>query len=86
MARRVSRRQDEIDEDPSPEDIEAFGDVTTTCPNCRATLYDDVAICWKCGEAQGAARKSAYGKPWVIVVAVLLAAVMVLGITGRLFF
>jgi uncharacterized protein (DUF983 family) len=42
---------DELDEDPSAEDMERFGDVTQKCPKCGTELYDDVEICWNCGHA-----------------------------------
>lgn len=45
------RDDDDLDEAPSEEDLERFGDATVTCPSCGATLYDDVAMCYKCGRA-----------------------------------
>jgi uncharacterized protein (DUF983 family) len=42
---------DELDEAPSEEDLERFGDVTQKCPQCGTELYDDVEVCWKCGHA-----------------------------------
>jgi hypothetical protein len=68
-------RRSEFDEFPSDEDIERFSDVTFKCPECGTELYDDVAICWNCGHAVGARVNPGEGIPrWVIVVAVLVAA------------
>lgn len=71
MAARRSRRLDD-DEGPSPEDIDAFGDATRPCPNCGATLHDDVELCWKCGHALGGRASATDGKPvpiwvWIVV-------------------
>jgi hypothetical protein len=41
------------DEGPSQADVERFGDVTTKCPECGTELYDEAAVCWKCGHAIG---------------------------------
>ena len=79
MANRIQRPvdQDEIDEGPSPEDIEAFGDVTRECPKCKAEMYDDVEICWKCGHILS--RADTPGNPkWVVAVAVVVLAVIIL--------
>jgi hypothetical protein len=73
-ARRKGRPQN--DEGPSDEDLERFGDVTQTCPKCGVTLYDDVVVCWKCGHALLTRPK---GPPlWVVIVAIMMAAVLVL--------
>ena len=41
-----------IDEDPSPEDIERFGDDRDTgyCPSCGAEIWDEAELCPKCGQ------------------------------------
>ncbi len=68
-------KRSEFDEFPSDEDIERFGDVTYTCPECGTQLYDDVDLCWNCGHAVGARVDPGEGIPrWVIVVGILLAA------------
>jgi len=69
MARRPinPNNQDELDEGPSQADIEAFSGVTRPCPQCKAELYDDAQLCWKCGHALSSAPA---GKPgWVVAVA-----------------
>jgi uncharacterized protein (DUF983 family) len=70
MAPRRSVRDD--DDGPRAEDLEAFGDATRRCPECGATLHDDVDLCYKCGRALGS---SADAKPlpvWVMVVVGLI--------------
>lgn len=66
------------DEGPSPEDLERFDDPTILCPECGCTLYDDVEVCWNCGQALDGRRT---GKPpaWVLAVVVVLVAVMIWG-------
>lgn len=61
----------ELDEGPSAEDIERFGDVTQRCPNCDTELFDDVAVCWNCGHALSDSRSSGPSR-WTIVVVVLV--------------
>lgn len=56
-------------EDPSPEDIERFSDVTRKCPSCGKEVFDDAEVCYHCGEAMSQPTK---GLPvWAIVGAVL---------------
>jgi len=76
MTRRTMKRPDVLDEGPSEEDLQAFGDVTRECPACKSEIYDDVAICWKCGHAL--TRKSSGPPKWVIgvVLCILLAFVL----------
>jgi hypothetical protein len=62
-----------MDEDPDlplPEDVERFGDVTMTCPQCGATLYDDVALCYNCGRAVGPGTERKGAPLWAVLVAV----------------
>ncbi len=67
------------DELPSAEDVERFGDVTQTCPECGAELYDDVTMCYACGSAVGpGARRQGRVPWWVLVVVGLLVLAMVL--------
>lgn len=68
------------DEGPSSADLERFGGVTVSCPHCRAELYDDSALCWKCGRAL-AEESPAKLPAWVVVIA---AALLILAITGIL--
>ncbi|HYE63696.1 MAG TPA: hypothetical protein VD997_17020 [Phycisphaerales bacterium] len=72
----MPRHDDELDEDPSPEDLERFGGATRTCPECRTELYDDSEVCWKCGHHISNRPKEP--KTWVIIVAVGLV-VLILG-------
>ena len=60
-------------EGPSEEDVARFGDVTVKCPECGTELFDDVAVCWKCGRALGAGTKDESKTPvWFIAAAVLV--------------
>ncbi|CAG1001862.1 hypothetical protein PHYC_02949 [Phycisphaerales bacterium] len=74
----MARDPDELDENPSESDVEAFGDATVTCPECGASLYDDVQICWKCGHALSGAAKGP--RPWVIWVAIAMVALFMVGL------
>lgn len=76
MAR--ARRTD--DEGPTQADVERFGDVTRTCPSCRAALYDDAEICWKCGEAIVDQPRT---PRWIVVTSVVLVVVILLGLVMR---
>lgn len=68
---------DADDEGPSAADLDRFGGVTQTCPSCGAEIYDEAAVCWKCGHALGdpADRKSPV---WLIVVVALVIVGLVL--------
>lgn len=70
------------DEGPLAQDIERFGDVTQTCPSCKAELYDDAEICYQCGHhfSAGAARKGTNVPAWAMVTAVLLLLVAIVAI------
>ncbi len=64
-------------EGPSESDIAKFDDVTSKCPECGVELYDDVAVCWKCGHAVSASTQSGSGVPaWAVVVAVIAGGAM----------
>lgn len=80
MARRPARPphdDDDLDEEPSVEDIERFSGVTRTCPQCGTELYDDAEVCWKCGHLLSA---KAGGPPrWVIIVAAVIIVLVVVG-------
>lgn len=74
MARRVRPQRDD---DPTDADLERFGGVTRTCPECGTEVYDDAEVCWKCGHAfSGASRP---GKTLWAVVAVIM--VVLIGLT-----
>ena len=52
-SRRMSHYE-EIDEGPSPEDLERFGgdgDDTGYCPQCGEEVWDQVDVCPQCGHA-----------------------------------
>lgn len=68
MTRR--RGQPEIDEGPDEADLERFGGVTRACPNCKAELYDDAEVCWRCGHAFGGAGSTL--PTWVLIAAAAL--------------
>jgi len=77
----MAQRDHELDEDPSPEDVEVFGDVTVKCPKCGSVLYDDAELCWKCGHALSSADK---GLPtWALWVAGGMLMLFVLGMLWR---
>jgi len=66
----MPRDPDELDEEPSQEDIERFSGVTQQCPSCGADLHDDVTLCWKCGHALSSQPT---GLPvWVVIAAGLV--------------
>src|SRR6185436_10271489 len=68
---------DDEHEGPSQADIDRFGDVTTKCPECGTELYDEAAVCWKCGHALGD-PKDRHVPTWAIVLVVVLC----LGLVG----
>ncbi len=62
---------DDLDEGPSDADLERFGGVTRTCPECGTEVFDDAEVCWSCGHA-GAGRATGGGsRAWIVVAAVL---------------
>jgi hypothetical protein len=79
-------RDDDSDpEGPSEADLERFGDVTVTCPECGTELFDDVALCWKCGRAVGSGAAGEGKTPkWAVVVAAILLAGFLFFLVGRL--
>jgi uncharacterized protein (DUF983 family) len=70
-----------IDEGPDESDLERFGGVTQSCPKCRAELYDDAEVCWKCGHALHARANTP--PPWVVIIAVVLLLIIALGFMLR---
>ncbi|QQS07856.1 MAG: hypothetical protein IPK69_07505 [Phycisphaerales bacterium] len=76
MAKR--RGQVEIDDGPTEADLERFGDVTRSCPSCQAEIYDDVAVCWKCGHALMARDRRGGPKGWHVAVIVVLVVAFVI--------
>ncbi len=68
MARRQrDDEMDELDEAPSPEDLDRFGGVTVTCPKCKSELYDDAAVCWKCGHALASRPENTRPPLWIVI-------------------
>ena len=66
-------------EGPSEADLERFGDVTVKCKGCGTELFDDVAVCWKCGQAIGAGDKEETKAPvWVVAAAILVVVAFVI--------
>jgi predicted nucleic acid-binding Zn ribbon protein len=64
---------DEIDEGPLDSDIERFSDPTRTCPECKKTVFDDVAICYHCGYAfEARHERGARTVVWAAAVAATL--------------
>ncbi len=70
----------EIDEGPSDEDIQRFGDVTRTCPECHKEVFDDAAICYHCGHAfERTTAGSTKASRWVVgtIVVIIIAFVLI---------
>lgn len=72
-----------MDEGPSAEDLEQFGDdgdETVACPNCGARVYDDCDKCPKCGQwiTPGCNTSTSPAARWRRRLAVLLAVVVLL--------
>jgi predicted amidophosphoribosyltransferase len=64
---------------PRQADLDSLDDVGRPCPNCRADLYDDAELCWKCGHAlSGDAPQPKAWVKWAAIV--LLMAFVVLTI------
>ncbi len=70
---RPVRPKRELDELPSEDDVQRFGDVTRTCPECRKEVFDDAAVCYHCGHAfERTTGGSTLSPKWVIVTVVVL--------------
>ncbi len=55
-------------EGPSADDIARFGDdVTQTCPKCKSEMYDDAAMCWKCGHALMGTDRAKPVPKWMMI-------------------
>jgi hypothetical protein len=78
--------REEIDEGPSEDDVERFGDVTRMCPECGKDVFDDAAVCYHCGYAfERTTAGSTRSKTWVVVVVVVIViAFVVLAVGGLL--
>lgn len=74
-----SRMHDEDDDGPSQEDIERFGDVTRTCPECKKDVFDESALCYHCGHALvgTTAGSPTKNKIWVFITVLILIAIFV---------
>jgi hypothetical protein len=77
----------EIDEDPSPEDIERFSDETAYCRDCGAEIWDAAEVCPKCFAYLGgdtAVRtplQEWFRKRWMLLVIIVLIILMVMSLT-----
>jgi hypothetical protein len=84
-ARRPARRESDDDDDgvdsgPSQADIERFSNVSRLCPSCRKEVFDDVEICYHCGEAISRQPK---GPPlWALWTTLIVVVVFVGAIVG----
>jgi uncharacterized protein (DUF983 family) len=74
---RSPRRDEELDEGPSAEDLERFSGVTRTCPSCSKEVFDDAEVCYHCGEAMSHTGEGGPPK-WVMLTAGVLLAAFVL--------
>lgn len=69
----------ERDDDPTDADIERFGGVTRTCPECKTEVYDDAEVCWKCGHAFSRVAQPSSRTTWIVTgIIVLLVVVLTL--------
>jgi len=72
------RHDDDIDDNPTPEDVARFDSVTRICPGCKEEVYDDAELCWQCGRALDA-EGDAKTPMWIIVAAAIaLGAIVIL--------
>ena len=77
---------DDDPEAPSEEDIARFSDVTVKCPECGTELFDDVAVCWKCGRAVGSGARGEGKMPlWILVTGIVVIAALVFLFLPRVF-
>jgi hypothetical protein len=77
----------EIDEDPSPEDIERFSDATAYCPDCGAEVWDQADVCPKCfaylggDTATRSPMQEWFRRRWILLVIIVLIILMVTSLT-----
>jgi hypothetical protein len=70
---RRSRTPRELDELPSDEDVERFGDVTRTCPECGKEVFDDAAVCYHCGYAfEKTTAGSSPSPKWIVITVIVI--------------
>ena len=83
---RVGRRNHEIDEGPTPDDLERFGGVTRPCPSCGKDVYDDAMMCAHCGASMEEDKLSRGGKGrgTMFVLVVVSLVVLILFLSGAL--
>ncbi|MFT3683392.1 MAG: zinc ribbon domain-containing protein [Phycisphaerales bacterium] len=65
------------DEGPSAADLEKFGGVTRTCPECGKEVFDDTSTCYHCGADLDAPRHARLPKTWVVVTVLAVIAAMI---------
>ncbi|HMN40592.1 MAG TPA: hypothetical protein PKE29_07070 [Phycisphaerales bacterium] len=83
---RPRREPQEVDENPSEEDLARFGDVTRTCPECRKEVFDDAAICYHCGHAFERTTAGSTASPrWIIITVIVLVLAFAIAALSGLF-
>jgi len=78
---------DWIDEGPSAEDLEEFGQdtalTTISCPNCGVEIYDDSEWCPACNQYITREKSEWVGKPlWWIVLAIAGVVALIWALSG----
>jgi len=73
---KASTRFDDDPDLPLAEDLERFGDVTMSCHECGAELFDDVEMCHNCGAAVGPGASEKRAPGWIIAISLLLAVIL----------
>ena len=68
-------------------DLERFGGVTRSCPECGNECYDESSVCYHCGHAFMGTAPGAPGKSktWVVVTVVTLVGLFLAGAFGGVF-
>ena len=81
-----ARRDRAPDENPSEDDVQRFGDVTRTCPECKKQVFDDAAVCYHCGHAfERTTPGSSRSPTWIIATILVIVAAFVLATVWQLF-
>lgn len=72
----LARRENVVDGGPSADDLEKFGGVTRTCPECGKDVFDDAVTCYHCGADLDLPRHARLPKTWAVVTVLVLIAVI----------